>query len=82
MIPGFGAGLVIPDLWQQAAVRALQQGKDAAVQDKAFLFAMLIRLSGERSSQARLRFDRARRGVKCENLTAAGIYHKRLMIHD
>jgi hypothetical protein len=28
MIPGFGAGLVIPDLWQQEAVRALQQGKD------------------------------------------------------
>ncbi len=23
-----GAGLVIPDLWQQEAVRALQQGKD------------------------------------------------------
>ena len=28
MIPGFGAGLVIPDLWQQEAVRALQTGKD------------------------------------------------------
>ena len=28
MIPGFGAGLGIPDLWQQEAVRALQQGKD------------------------------------------------------
>ena len=27
-----GAGLVIPDLWQQEAVRALQQGKDAVVQ--------------------------------------------------
>ena len=27
MTPGFGAGLVIPDLWQQEAVRALQ-GKD------------------------------------------------------
>ena len=25
MIPGFGAGLVIPDLWQQEAVRALQR---------------------------------------------------------
>jgi hypothetical protein len=32
MIPGFGAGLVIPDLWQQEAVRALQQGKDVVVQ--------------------------------------------------
>ena len=57
MTPGFGAGLVIPDLWQQKAVRALQQGKDVAVQNKAFLFAMPIRLSGERSSQARRRFD-------------------------
>ena len=27
-----GAGLVIPDLWQQEAVRALQQGKDVVVQ--------------------------------------------------
>ena len=25
MTPGFGAGLVIPDLWQQEAVRALQR---------------------------------------------------------
>ena len=32
MTPGFGAGLVIPDLWQQDAVRALQQGKDVVVQ--------------------------------------------------
>ena len=32
MIPGFGAGLVIPDLWQQEAVRGLQQGKDVVVQ--------------------------------------------------
>jgi len=32
MTPGFGAGLVIPDLWQQEAVRALQQGKDVVVQ--------------------------------------------------
>jgi hypothetical protein len=28
MTPGFGAGLVIPDLWQQEALRALQRGKD------------------------------------------------------
>jgi hypothetical protein len=28
MTPGFGAGLIIPDLWQQEAVRALQRGKD------------------------------------------------------
>ena len=32
MIPGFGAGLVIPDLWQQEAIRALQQRKDVVVQ--------------------------------------------------
>jgi superfamily II DNA/RNA helicase len=32
MTPGFGAGLIIPDLWQQEAVRALQQGKDVVVQ--------------------------------------------------
>jgi superfamily II DNA/RNA helicase len=32
MTPGFGAGLVIPDLWQQEAIRALQQGKDVVVQ--------------------------------------------------
>src|SRR6202035_6005974 len=32
MTPGFGAGLVIPDLWQQEAVRALQHGKDVVVQ--------------------------------------------------
>ena len=32
MIEGFGVGLVIPDLWQQEAVRALQQGKDVVVQ--------------------------------------------------
>src|SRR6476620_48506 len=32
MTPKFGAGLVIPDLWQQQAMRALQQGKDVVVQ--------------------------------------------------
>jgi len=32
MTPGFGTGLVIPDLWQQEAIRALQQGKDVVVQ--------------------------------------------------
>src|SRR5947207_9039759 len=31
MTPGFGAGLIIPDLWQQEAVRALQQGTDVVV---------------------------------------------------
>jgi hypothetical protein len=29
---GFSVGLVIPDLWQQEAIRALQQGKDVVVQ--------------------------------------------------
>jgi len=46
MIPGFGAGLVLPDLWQQEAVRALQQGKDVVVQaptgsGKTYIFELL-----------------------------------------
>ena len=46
MIQGFGAGLVIPDLWQQEAVRALQQGKDVVVQaptgsGKTYIFELL-----------------------------------------
>ena len=46
MIPGFWAGLVIPDLWQQEAVRALQQGKDVVVQaptgsGKTYIFELL-----------------------------------------
>jgi superfamily II DNA/RNA helicase len=46
MIPGFGAGLVIPDLWQQEAVRALQQGKDVVVpaptgSGKTYIFELL-----------------------------------------
>ncbi|MFL6515945.1 MAG: DEAD/DEAH box helicase [Chthoniobacterales bacterium] len=32
VIEGLGVNLVIPDLWQQEAVRALQQGKDVVVQ--------------------------------------------------
>src|SRR5881227_3023224 len=32
MIPGLHVGLVIPDLWQQEAIRALQQRKDVVVQ--------------------------------------------------
>ena len=32
MIQGLSVGLVIPDLWQQEAIRALQQGKDVVVQ--------------------------------------------------
>src|SRR6266567_443319 len=41
-----GAGLVIPDLWQQDAVRALQQGKDVVVQaptgsGKTYIFELL-----------------------------------------
>jgi superfamily II DNA/RNA helicase len=40
------AGLVIPDLWQQEAVRALQQGKDVVVQaptgsGKTYIFELL-----------------------------------------
>ncbi|HEY4281420.1 MAG TPA: DEAD/DEAH box helicase [Chthoniobacterales bacterium] len=46
MIEGLGVGLVIPDLWQQEAVRALQQGKDVVVQaptgsGKTFIFELL-----------------------------------------
>jgi DEAD/DEAH box helicase/Helicase conserved C-terminal domain len=41
-----GVGLVIPDLWQQEAVRALQQGKDVVVQaptgsGKTYIFELL-----------------------------------------
>ena len=41
-----GKGLVIPDLWQQEAVRALQQGKDVVVQaptgsGKTYIFELL-----------------------------------------
>ena len=41
-----GAGLVIPDLWQQEAVRALQLGKDVVVQaptgsGKTYIFELL-----------------------------------------
>src|SRR5215469_4148385 len=32
VIEGLQVGLVIPDLWQQEAIRALQQGKDVVVQ--------------------------------------------------
>jgi hypothetical protein len=43
---GFGVGLIIPDLWQQDAVRALQQGKDVVVQaptgsGKTYIFELL-----------------------------------------
>src|SRR5947208_13392224 len=46
MTPGFRPGLVIPDLWQQEAVRALQQGKDVVVQaptgsGKTYIFELL-----------------------------------------
>src|SRR6266550_999498 len=46
VIEGFSVGLVIPDLWQQEAVRALQQGKDVVVQaptgsGKTYIFELL-----------------------------------------
>src|SRR4051795_4619286 len=41
-----GVNLIIPDLWQQEAVRALQQGKDVVVQaptgsGKTYIFELL-----------------------------------------
>ena len=46
MKAGLAVGLIIPDLWQQEAVRALQQGKDVVVQaptgsGKAYIFELL-----------------------------------------
>jgi hypothetical protein len=46
VIQGLSVGLVIPDLWQQEAVRALQQGKDVVVQaptgsGKTYIFELL-----------------------------------------
>ena len=46
MPQGFEIGLVVPDLWQQEAVRALRDGKDVVVQaptgsGKTFIFELL-----------------------------------------
>ena len=46
VIEGLQVGLVIADLWQQEAVRALQQGKDVVVQaptgsGKTYIFELL-----------------------------------------
>lgn len=46
MPPGLEASLVVPDLWQQEAVRALREGKDVVVQaptgsGKTFIFELL-----------------------------------------
>src|SRR6478672_778195 len=46
MLKGLGVNLVIPDLWQQQAVRALQEGKDVVVQaptgsGKTYIFELL-----------------------------------------
>ena len=45
-LEGLGVNLVIPDLWQQEAVRALQQGQDVVVQaptgsGKTYIFELL-----------------------------------------
>src|SRR3954470_20260637 len=46
MKAGLRVNLIIPDLWQQEAVRALQQGKDVVVQaptgsGKTYIFELL-----------------------------------------
>ena len=46
MLEGLRVNLIIPDLWQQEAVRALQQGKDVVVQaptgsGKTYIFELL-----------------------------------------
>jgi superfamily II RNA helicase len=46
MPPGLEINLVVPDLWQQEAVRALRDGKDVVVQaptgsGKTFIFELL-----------------------------------------
>src|SRR6187399_3212884 len=46
MLKGLEVNLVVPDLWQQEAVRALQQGKDVVVQaptgsGKTYIFELL-----------------------------------------
>ena len=46
MPPGLESNLVVPDLWQQEAVRALRDGKDVVVQaptgsGKTFIFELL-----------------------------------------
>ena len=48
MKAGLAMGLVIPDLWQQKAIRALQQGKDVVVQaptgsGKTYIFELFYR---------------------------------------
>src|SRR6201990_2212083 len=46
MLKGLEVNLIVPDLWQQEAVRALQQGRDVVVQaptgsGKTYIFELL-----------------------------------------
>ena len=45
MKAGLAVGLIIPDLWQQEAVRALQQGKDVVVHAPTALKAAVTQRS-------------------------------------
>ena len=88
MTPGFGAGLVIPDLWQQDAVRALQQGKDVVVQaptgsGKTYIFELLYpNLKTQAVFTVPTRAAPTRVHTLHPRLQRSPImHHKRLMMH-
>ena len=74
MTPGFGAGLVIPDLWQQEAVRALQQRKEWRARGKP-------RHSRART-HSRNHLNPEIFAAQTDRPEALFIHHKQLMIHE